>query len=49
MNQLIGYPRVLCIEDSNYKWGLRKINLYECGVTIFVTPSLLNLICILCL
>ena len=40
MNQLIGYPRVLCIEDSNYKWGLRKINLYECGVTIFVTPSL---------
>ena len=32
MNQLIGHPRVLCMEDSNYKWGVRKFNLYECGV-----------------
>ena len=36
MNQLIGHPRVLCIEDSNYKWEVRKFNLYECDVTTFV-------------
>ena len=40
MNQLIGHPRILCMEDSNYKWGVRKFNSYECGITIFVTLSL---------
>ena len=49
MNQLIGHPRALCMEDSNYKWGVRKFNLYECGVTTFVTPSLWNLFGTLCL
>ena len=37
------------MEDSNYKWGVRKFNLYECGVITFVTPSLCNLFCTLCL
>ena len=31
------------MEDSNYKWGVRKFNSYECDVTIFVTLSLWNL------
>ena len=31
------------MEDSNYKWGVRKFNSYECGVTTLVTPSLWNL------
>ena len=49
MNQLVGHPRVLYMEHSNYKWGVRKFDLYECGVTTFVTPLLRNLICTLCL
>ena len=49
MNKLIGYPKVLCMEDSNYKWGIGKSNLYECGVTTFVTLLLWILFYILCL
>ena len=49
MNQLIEYSKVLCMKDSNYKWGVRNFNLYECGVTTFVTLSLWNLFCTLCL
>ena len=37
------------MEDSNYIMGVRKFNLYKYGVTTFVTPSLWNLICTLCL
>ena len=37
------------MEDSNYKYEVRKFNLYEYDVTTFVTPSLWNLICTLCL
>ena len=37
------------MKDSNYKWGVKNFNLYECGVTTFVTPSLWNLFGILCL
>ena len=25
------------MEDSNYKWEVKKFNLYECGDTTFVT------------
>ena len=45
----MGYPRVLYMKDSNYRWGVKNFNLYECGVTTFVTPSLWNLFGILCL
>ena len=31
------------MKDSNYKWGVRKSNLYEYSVTTFVIISLWNL------
>ena len=30
------------MEDSNYKWGVRKFNLYECGVITFSNPIIMK-------
>ena len=32
------------MEDSNYKWRVKKFNLYEYGVTTFVTPLISRLL-----
>ena len=40
VNQLIGHPRVLSTKYSNDKWGVIEFNLYDYGITTFVTPLL---------
>ena len=47
VNQLIGHPRVLCMKDSNYKWGVRKFNSWMWCYN-FCNPIFMKFICTLC-